>query len=184
MLGALCTGAERVMLPEQRLTLADLERDVATTKVRFRRDANAPAEPTRCGIVIKNERAGGDVFTLDVLVNLFAAESAGRFSVRKSVLGHLQQGGLPTPIDRFRALRLALAAAERVVHVFDADKPKECEGDDAPVECVGLQAGKTTFTDMEQVSFFGGRGGRARGEGVFVGWKKGKKEFFLFAHSS
>jgi 6-phosphofructokinase 1 len=39
------------------------------------------------------------VFTLDVLVNLFESESKGHFDVRKSVLGHLQQGGLPT-VDR------------------------------------------------------------------------------------
>jgi 6-phosphofructokinase 1 len=95
--------------------------------------------------VIKNECAGGDVFTLDVLVNLFESESKGHFDVRKSVLGHLQQGGLPTVIDRFQAIRLALACADRLSAAFAADAPdnvREC------CDIVGVVKGAPVLTDM------------------------------------
>jgi 6-phosphofructokinase 1 len=95
--------------------------------------------------VIKNECAGGDVFTLDVLVNLFESESKGHFDVRKSVLGHLQQGGLPTVIDRFQAIRLALACADRLSAAFAADAPdnvREC------CDIVGVVKGAPALTDM------------------------------------
>ena len=46
-------------------------------------------------------------YTTDVLGKLYEAEGNGRFSVRESVVGHLQQGGTPSPFDRINATRLA-----------------------------------------------------------------------------
>ena len=42
-----------------------------------------------------------------MLGKLYEAEGKGRFSVRESVVGHLQQGGTPSPFDRINATRLA-----------------------------------------------------------------------------
>ena len=38
---------------------------------------------------------------------LFGEESGGVFTVRESILGHLQQGGDPSPFDRIQATSLA-----------------------------------------------------------------------------
>jgi 6-phosphofructokinase len=46
-------------------------------------------------------------YTTDVLGKLYEAEGQGRFSVREAVVGHLQQGGNPSPFDRINATRLA-----------------------------------------------------------------------------
>jgi 6-phosphofructokinase 1 len=51
--------------------------------------------------------------------------------VRKSVLGHLQQGGLPTVVDRLVALRLSLAAVDRVLSAH-ASPPAHCFGMSTP----------------------------------------------------
>ncbi len=42
-----------------------------------------------------------------MICQLFAEESGGEYDVRPMVLGHLQQGGNPTPFDRVHATRLA-----------------------------------------------------------------------------
>jgi 6-phosphofructokinase 1 len=143
MLGALCSGAELALLPERPLRLNDLQADLDIVHARF--DDAFKKNENCCAVVIKNECAGGDVFTLDVLVNLFESESKGHFDVRKSVLGHLQQGGLPTVIDRFQAIRLALACVDRLSAAFAADAPdnvREC------CDIVGVVKGAPTITDM------------------------------------
>ena len=55
---------------------------------------------------IRNEQASAG-YTTDFLCQLFTEESGGLFDVRPMVLGHLQQGGNPTPFDRVHAARLA-----------------------------------------------------------------------------
>ena len=47
MMGAICTGAERVLLPEHTLSLTDLQRDVATMKERFSNERIATVDRTR-----------------------------------------------------------------------------------------------------------------------------------------
>src|SRR4051794_12315146 len=68
-----------------------------------------------------------------------ADEHAGKgaFSVRKAVLGHLQQGGEPSPRDRIRATAMATYAIE---HCFEsAPSPSGKEGDTVapPSVCIG-----------------------------------------------
>lgn len=151
MLGALCSGAEIALLPENPLRLADLQAALDVTHARF--DTAFNDKINGCAVVIKNECAGGDVFTLDVLVNLFESESKGHFDVRKSVLGHLQQGGLPTVVDRFYALRLALACSQRVagaLAVDAADDSAEANAAHNLCEIVGVVKGEPVFTPMEK----------------------------------
>ncbi len=99
LLGALSTGAERVYLNETGVTLADLSADVARMVASFR-------SGRRFHLAIRSERASAG-YTTEVMRQLFAEEAQGEFDVRQMVLGHLQQGGNPTPFDRVHATRLA-----------------------------------------------------------------------------
>lgn len=58
------------------------------------------------------------MITSTFLCNYFASEAHDLYDVRKSVLGHLQQGGVPTVIDRLVALRLSLATVDRIFDVL------------------------------------------------------------------
>lgn len=99
LMGGLCSGAERVYLHEEGLTLAQLNADVEEAMDGFRRGRSFH-------LAVRNERASLG-YTTDFLRQLFAEESRGLFDVRTLVLGHLQQGGDPTPFDRVQATRLA-----------------------------------------------------------------------------
>ncbi|WP_342372039.1 6-phosphofructokinase [Propioniciclava soli] len=99
-------GAERVYLHEDGITIADLKTDI-----------DAMVEGFRSGrsfyLAIRNEEAS-PFYTTDLITRMFEAEGRGEFSVRGSVLGHVQQGGAPSPFDRINGVRLASQAMQWV----------------------------------------------------------------------
>lgn len=99
LMSALAGGAERVYLPEEGITLKDLQLDVE-------RMVDSFSSGRRLYLAIRNERANRQ-YTTDFLVRLFEEEGHKLFDVRQAVLGHLQQGGNPSPFDRILATRLA-----------------------------------------------------------------------------
>jgi len=128
LLGAMSVGAERVYLHEQGVRLADLTADVAEMVASFR-------SGRRFHLAIRNEAASVG-YTTEFLCQLFAEESGGDFDVRPMVLGHLQQGGNPTPFDRVHATRLAAYCVDWLSGQIDAGKAEWC--------FVGLTDGKPT----------------------------------------
>lgn len=99
LMSGLATGAERVYLPEEGVTLKELQADVEQLNASF-------LHGKRLGLLIRNEAANA-TYDTDFMCALFREESAGLFEVRKAILGHIQQGGAPTPFDRIQATRLA-----------------------------------------------------------------------------
>ncbi len=98
LMGGLSAGAEQVYLHEQGIRLTDLVVDAQRMKAGF--DAGR-----RFHLAIRNEMASQG-YTTEFLTQLFTEESGGDFDVRSMILGHLQQGGNPTPFDRVQATRL------------------------------------------------------------------------------
>ncbi|MCK5430268.1 MAG: 6-phosphofructokinase, partial [Anaerolineales bacterium] len=99
LMGGLATGAERVYLHEEGVTLNDLQNDVNQLNHGF-------LQGKRLGLMIRNEQAN-DVYNTTFMCALFEEEGGDLFDVRQSILGHLQQGGNPSPFDRIQATRLA-----------------------------------------------------------------------------
>ncbi|MFV0459352.1 MAG: 6-phosphofructokinase [Actinomycetales bacterium] len=102
----LAAGAARVYLNEEGIRLADLASDVSSA-------INAFDSGRRFFLVIRNERAS-DFYTTDVLARMAEAEADGRYDVRQATLGHIQQGGAPSPGDRVLATRLMAFAIDEV----------------------------------------------------------------------
>jgi len=135
LMTGLATGAERVYLHEEGVTLADLLADLELLKEGFRRGK-------RLGLVIRNENANPS-YTTDVICALFGEEGRDVFDVRQNILGHLQQGGDPTPFDRIQATRLAARCIEYLIEEAEKSEPAGV--------FIGLQSGKVTFTDLEDL---------------------------------
>jgi len=132
LMSALATGAERVYLPEEGITLRRIQDDLEVLRAGF-------ALGKRQGLVIRGEHADPS-YTTSLLQSLFSRESGGRFDVRSAVLGHVQQGGSPTPFDRILASRLAAAATEELI-------ARVLRGDPAGT-MVGLRAGQIELTPL------------------------------------
>ncbi|GAB4434817.1 MAG: 6-phosphofructokinase [Chloroflexi bacterium OHK40] len=107
LLGGLATGAERVYLPEEGVTLRHLQADLDEMIAAFKRGK-------RLSLIIRNERVN-PVYSTSFICDLFEEEGGKLFEVRQSILGHLQQGGNPSPFDRIQATRLAAKCIEFLI---------------------------------------------------------------------
>ena len=99
LMSGLASGAERVYLHEEGVTLADLQSDLNKLKNDFEHGK-------RLGLIIRNEYAN-TFYSTEFMVSLFEEEGGNIFDVRQAILGHVQQGGNPSPFDRIQATRLA-----------------------------------------------------------------------------
>uniref|UniRef100_A0A672SX45 ATP-dependent 6-phosphofructokinase, muscle type-like n=1 Tax=Sinocyclocheilus grahami TaxID=75366 RepID=A0A672SX45_SINGR len=72
------------------------------------------------GLILRNEKCNAN-YTTDFLFNLYSEEGKGVFDCRKNVLGHMQQGGTPTPFDRNFGTKMGAKAV-----LWLTDKLKEC----------------------------------------------------------
>ena len=133
LMGGLASGAERVYLHEEGVTIADLESDVKTLIAGFQGGK-------RLGLMIRNEKANS-CYSTQFMVSLFEEEGKDLFEVRQAILGHQQQGGNPTPFDRILATRLAKRCVERLID--------EVEGGTDATLAIGIADGKVEFSELE-----------------------------------
>jgi 6-phosphofructokinase 1 len=110
LMGALSSGAERVYLHEEGISLASLVTDVAWLR-------NSFASGRKLYLAVRNEMAN-QLYTTDFLARLLEQESQGLYDVRQNVLGHIQQGGCPSPFDRLLAVRLVSRALDMLGEGF------------------------------------------------------------------
>lgn len=140
LMSAMATGAERVYLHEEGITLKDLQEDVQRIKRGFR-------QGQRLGLIIRTEDAN-ETYSTDFVCRLFEEESRDEtgeklFTARQAILGHLQQGGNPMPFDRILATRFAAQCIE-----FLQEQINHGDGLSA---AIGLIQGKVNFTDLQDL---------------------------------
>ena len=132
LMSGLATGAERVYLPEEDVTLHDLEVDVRSLIDGFEHGK-------RLGLMIRSEGAD-PVYTTAFMAALFEKEGGDLFDVRQAILGHVQQGGSPSPFDRIQATRLTARCVEFLVDQAGRDDPDSA--------AIGLERGRIHFTPL------------------------------------
>jgi 6-phosphofructokinase 1 len=131
LMSGLATGAERVYLHEEGFTLLDLYCDLEVLKGSFRQDR-------QLALLIRSEQAH-QAYDTAFMKTLFEAESEGIFSLRQSLLGHLQLGGSPSPFDRILATRLA----DECIKFMDRQT-----GQDGQAGFLGLKNGRVRVCDL------------------------------------
>ncbi|KAI8381558.1 6-phosphofructokinase [Radiomyces spectabilis] len=100
----IATGANTIYIPEEGLSLARLQSDVRHLMALYLDD---DADRSEGRIVLRNETVS-KTYTTDVISSILKDEGHALFDSRTAVLGHLQQGNTPSPMDRIRATRLAM----------------------------------------------------------------------------
>ncbi len=132
LMSGMAAGAERVYIPERYMTLTDLEADAAELKHGFEHGK-------RLGLIIRNENADL-IYNTDFVMAVLEREGGNVFDVRKVVLGHVQQGGNPSPFDRIQATRLTSRCIDYLMEEAGQEPPGAA--------MIGLIGGKVTFTDL------------------------------------
>lgn len=135
LMSALATGAERVYLAEEGVSLEDLVHDVNQLIEGF-------GSGKRLGVVIRNEMAN-PTYDTRFITSLFEEEGGDLFDVRQAILGHTQQGGTPTPFDRNFASRLAADCIDYLENHIEAEEN--------PSAVVGLLGSEMMFTHFDDV---------------------------------
>uniref|UniRef100_A0A7M4EK44 ATP-dependent 6-phosphofructokinase n=1 Tax=Crocodylus porosus TaxID=8502 RepID=A0A7M4EK44_CROPO len=112
-MAGLAAGADAAYIYEDPFTIRDLQINVEHLTEKMK-------TTVKRGLVLRNEKCN-DNYTTDFIFNLYSEEGKGIFDCRKNVLGHMQQGGTPTPFDRNFGTKMGTKAVAWI-----SGKIKEC----------------------------------------------------------
>lgn len=140
--GALATHGSIVYTPEEGISLRQLLEDTEFLHRRFHMDPPAANEGR---VIICSERAS-TVYKAQLITEIFGLESEGLFDSRYERLSHTLQGGIPAPMDRVEASRLALMCCEFL------EKHATNPSDEPPAVMITKQEGKIAFTPIVEVA--------------------------------
>ncbi|NP_001341675.1 ATP-dependent 6-phosphofructokinase, muscle type isoform 7 [Homo sapiens] len=101
-MAGLAAGADAAYIFEEPFTIRDLQANVEHLVQKMK-------TTVKRGLVLRNEKCNEN-YTTDFIFNLYSEEGKGIFDSRKNVLGHMQQGGSPTPFDRNFATKMGAKA--------------------------------------------------------------------------
>uniref|UniRef100_A0A8C5FXH7 6-phosphofructokinase n=1 Tax=Gadus morhua TaxID=8049 RepID=A0A8C5FXH7_GADMO len=91
-MAGMASGADAAYIYEEKFNIKDLELNVEHLVQKMK-------TTVKRGLILRNENSNAH-YTTDFIFNLYSEEGKGVFDCRKNVLGHMQQGGTPTPFDR------------------------------------------------------------------------------------
>uniref|UniRef100_A0A8C8TS04 ATP-dependent 6-phosphofructokinase n=2 Tax=Peromyscus maniculatus bairdii TaxID=230844 RepID=A0A8C8TS04_PERMB len=91
-MGGLAAGADAAYIFEEPFDIRDLQSNVEHLTEKMKTTIQR-------GLILRNESCNVN-YTTDFIYQLYSEEGKGVFDCRKNVLGHMQQGGAPSPFDR------------------------------------------------------------------------------------
>ncbi|XP_053383139.1 ATP-dependent 6-phosphofructokinase, muscle type-like isoform X4 [Mercenaria mercenaria] len=147
-MSGLAGGADAAYIFEDKFSITDLRDDVFHLKNKI---LNAGVQR---GLVLRNEYANPH-YTTDFIEQLFSEEGKGVFTCRKNVLGHMQQGGVPSVFDRNYGTKLAAKAV-----AWMAQQVKEYTQEDGKIftnhpstsTLLGMRRRHMEFTPLQELA--------------------------------
>ncbi|XP_030054774.1 ATP-dependent 6-phosphofructokinase, platelet type isoform X4 [Microcaecilia unicolor] len=103
-MGALASGADAAYVFEEPFDIRDLQANVEHLTEKMKTGIQR-------GLVLRNENCNEN-YTTDFIYQLYSEEGKGVFDCRKNVLGHMQQGGAPSPFDRNFGTKISAKAIQ------------------------------------------------------------------------
>ncbi|XP_015185150.1 PREDICTED: ATP-dependent 6-phosphofructokinase isoform X6 [Polistes dominula] len=148
----LAGGADAAYIFEEKFNIKDLNQDVIAMAAKM-------SEGVQRGLILRNENANLN-YNTDFMQRLFSEEGKGLFSCRMNIIGHMQQGGSPTPFDRNLGTKMGSKAVEWFSEQFK--KCTNAEGrtyttDSTSAVMLGVvrrQYRFTPFTELIEVTDF------------------------------
>ncbi|XP_043920537.1 ATP-dependent 6-phosphofructokinase, platelet type isoform X4 [Protopterus annectens] len=103
-MGGLAAGADVAYIFEEPFDIRELQANVEHLTEKMKTSIQR-------GLVLRNENCNEN-YTTDFIYQLYSEEGKGVFDCRKNVLGHMQQGGSPSPFDRNFGTKVAAKAIQ------------------------------------------------------------------------
>lgn len=145
-LAGLSVGAVAVYTPEEGVSLEMLNADVRHLKSVFAHDKGQ----SRAGrLILINEKASR-VYNARLIAEILREEAHGRFESREGIPGHMQQGGVPSPMDRCRAVRLAIRCIQHLEQ-FGRNVHNRVKVDPMSATVIGIKGASVVFTPIAKL---------------------------------
>ncbi|XP_008305889.1 ATP-dependent 6-phosphofructokinase, platelet type isoform X6 [Cynoglossus semilaevis] len=109
--GGLAAGADAAYIFEEPFDIRDLQANVEHLTEKMKTSIQR-------GLVLRNENSNEN-YTTDFIYQLYSEEGKGVFDCRKNVLGHMQQGGAPSPFDRNFGTKISAKAMQWITKKLD-----------------------------------------------------------------
>ncbi|NXU40937.1 PFKAP protein, partial [Drymodes brunneopygia] len=103
-MGGLAAGADAAYIFEEQFDIRELQANVEHLTEKMKTSIQR-------GLVLRNENCNEN-YTTDFIYQLYSEEGKGVFDCRKNVLGHMQQGGAPSPFDRNFGTKISAKAMQ------------------------------------------------------------------------
>ncbi|XP_012168290.1 ATP-dependent 6-phosphofructokinase isoform X2 [Bombus affinis] len=148
----LAGGADAAYIFEEKFNIKDLNQDVIAMAAKM-------SEGVQRGLILRNENANLN-YNTDFMQRLFSEEGKGLFSCRMNIIGHMQQGGSPTPFDRNLGTKMGSKAVEwftEQLKKYSSDGSKVTTMDADSAVMIGIvrrQYRFTPFTELIEVTDF------------------------------
>ncbi|XP_067871002.1 ATP-dependent 6-phosphofructokinase, platelet type-like isoform X2 [Heterodontus francisci] len=103
-MSGLSAGADVAYIYEEKFDIRELQSNVEHLTAKMKTSIQR-------GLVLRNENSSEN-YTTDFIYQLYSEEGKGVFDCRKNVLGHMQQGGSPSPFDRNFGTKISAKAMQ------------------------------------------------------------------------
>lgn len=113
-MSALASGSDIAYIHEDPFAMKEIMHDLTVLKEKISENK------IQTGLILRNEKANLE-YTTQNLTRIYTEEGKGVFTVRHNVLGHMQQGGSPSPFDRNMGTELAAKATHWIVQKAEAN---------------------------------------------------------------
>ncbi|XP_041975430.1 ATP-dependent 6-phosphofructokinase isoform X1 [Aricia agestis] len=138
-LAGVAGGADAAYIYEEKFSIKDLQQDVYHM-------ASKMTGGIQRGLILRNEKANEN-YNTDFIYRLYSEEGKGLFTARMNVLGHMQQGGSPTPFDRNMGTKMA---AKCLQWLIDSIHKGQSTGPDSAC-LLGIVKRQYRFTPLEEL---------------------------------
>ncbi|XP_026147696.1 ATP-dependent 6-phosphofructokinase, platelet type isoform X1 [Mastacembelus armatus] len=145
--GGLAAGADAAYIYEEPFDIRDLQANVEHLTEKMKTSIQR-------GLVLRNENSN-DNYTTDFIYQLYTEEGKGVFDCRKNVLGHMQQGGAPSPFDRNFGTKISAKAmqwiSKKLVETFRHDEGRVFANTEDSCCLLGMRRRALVFQPVVQL---------------------------------
>ncbi|XP_035538040.1 ATP-dependent 6-phosphofructokinase, platelet type isoform X2 [Morone saxatilis] len=145
--GGLAAGADAAYIYEEPFDIKDLQANVEHLTEKMKTSIQR-------GLVLRNENCNEN-YTTDFIYQLYSEEGKGVFDSRKNVLGHMQQGGAPSPFDRNFGTKISAKAMQwvtkKLVETFRQDEGRVFANTEDSCCLLGMRRRALVFQPVVQL---------------------------------
>ncbi|KAG0440518.1 ATP-dependent 6-phosphofructokinase, liver type [Dictyocoela muelleri] len=140
LMSGIAAGAFESFIPERRYMIGHLSEIAQRLRIKFNQGQKQGT------LLLRNENTFEKI-TTDAFSKLIMTDSDGLFKTKYCVLGHLQRGDIPSPIDRINSTILAIKA----IDILTENDSENIVTSKNIIGVIGVQGQRIIFTEIRDI---------------------------------